>query len=381
MQWNLDKSSKIVVNQKSSHQAFRRVSQFKSQFRITNFGFASVALLATTTAYCLRPVKVAAASISVVPHQVLASSAKVTDLESRKLQNEQKNSSLEAKYTFVPQKADLFLAQQSDLNTDDAQSSKARLLRFISLSFLLLFFVPLGIFYPLFLFFKMLLVKPNESANIYGTNDILYREDAIKTDDHKSPINLKTKLVPDLEQATVSKLQIAFSAPASQLRHELAMIGSGTNLYPEYDLVKLMHETVAVLIEEECWTHVSYSSQTFPTGEARPEFDLISYKERNKITGNKPNSINYSRNVSNDEGDERNYSYVVVTIILCTYHPAPLFATINTKEQLLQELIKLKKMKQGKVIKFELLWNPQAENLYISNDQLLIEYGDMVRLF
>ncbi|MGL5074232.1 MAG: DUF1517 domain-containing protein [Waterburya sp.] len=43
--------------------------------------------------------------------------------------------------------------------------------------------------------------------------------------------------------------------------------------------------------------------------------------------------------------------------------------------------MKLSKMEQDSVIKFELLWNPQQENVYISNEQLLIEYADMTRLF
>jgi len=359
-------------------------SRFKFQSKTANLSFASAALLATTTAYCLKPIKAAAVSTSVVSEQALALSAEVIDIESQQPPNQQQDS-LETEYTSLPKKADLFLAQQSDSSTEDASFSKTRLLRLISLSFFLLFFVPLGIFYPLFLFFKMLLVKPDESDNIYGTNDILYSDilqsdNEIKIDDAESPVKPKTKLVQDLERATVSKLQIAFSSPASQLRQDLALVGSGTDLNPKYDLVKLMHEAVAILIEHEPWTHVSCGSITLPAGEARPEFDLISSRERNKIGGEKPNLINYNRNISSSEGDGKKCSYVVVTLILRTSHSIPLFKTINTKEQLLKELIKLSKMEQGTVVKFELLWNPQSENLYISNDQLLIEYDDMTRL-
>ncbi|MEO0928068.1 MAG: DUF1517 domain-containing protein [Cyanobacteria bacterium J06643_13] len=356
------------------------MSQFKSKFELANLSFVSAVLFAITTAYCLKSTKAVAISTSSTPTKILApSTTKATDSTLGQLRNWQ-NSNLVAKKNAKLEQASLLLAQQSDVGAEETQSSQARLLRLFSLSFFLLFFVPLGIFYPLFLFFKMLLIKPDESQNIYGKNNILSSDDEVGLEDSENQQDLGTKSALTIDQATLSKLQIAFSSPASQLREELALIGSGTSVNPDYDLVKLMHEAVAVLIEQEHWTHVSYDSITLPKVEARAEFDLISYRERNKISSEKPSFINYSRNFSSQDY-KQNYSYVVVTLILCTSHEAPLFEAINTKEQLLRELIKLGRMKQDTVIKLELLWNPQQEDLYISNDQLLVEYGEMTRLF
>lgn len=253
----------------------------------------------------------------------------------------------------------------------EAKESPGKLLKFISLSFFILFFVPLGIFYPLFLFYRKLLIKPDES-------DYLLKEH------YQSNLN---EVLPPLEtgfpaetntnEATVSKLQIAFSPTASHLRRELGQLTSGDGFK---DIVELMRQTVSVLIAQDCWTHVNYSSVTLPLEELKVEFDLISYRERSKFTSKKLNLISRNSEANSPQKSNKNYSYVIITLILCTTHKQPLFNKILTKEQLLDELGKLKEMRKDFLINFELLWNPQEENKYISNDQLLTEYGEMIRL-
>jgi uncharacterized membrane protein len=148
----------------------------------------------------------------------------------------------------------------------------------------------------------------------------------------------------------------------------------------QFDLVDLMHQTVDVLIEQGHWTHASYGSITLPLAKVKSEFELISAQERAKFTSKMPSLSNHNRNFSTSDGYHESYSYVVVTLILCTSHTVPLFKQINTKEQLVQELTQLGKMERDSVIKFELLWNPQPEGVYLSNEQLLTEYADMTRL-
>ncbi|MEY2858708.1 MAG: hypothetical protein RLZZ74_3021 [Cyanobacteriota bacterium] len=269
-------------------------------------------------------------------------------------------------------------------NTDDPASdseqekSSAGFMRQLSLLFLLLFFVPLGIFYPLFLFYRMLLIKPDESEDILNSDR---QEDFPEAIDPVEPVSPTKVDINQADKATVSKLQIAFSPPASQLRQELSRVSAVTHLNADYDLVDLMHQTVAVLIEQEHWTHISYDSIALPLEKVESEFDFISHQERNKFTDKTPSLISYNRNVSSNSGYQEGYSYVVVTLILCTSHSAPLFQSINTKQQLVEELTKLSRMEKDSVLKFELLWNPQQDEVYISNEQLLIEYSDMTRLF
>jgi hypothetical protein len=274
----------------------------------------------------------------------------------------------------------LLLADNPDNPASDSEQEKSSpgLIKQLSLLFLLLFFVPLGIFYPLFLFYRMLLVKPDETEDILNSDR---QEDLPEAIDPVEPVPPATADLNQTDKATVSKLQIAFSPPASQLREELSQVGAVTDLNEDYDLVDLMRQAVAVLIEQEHWTHISYGSIALPLEKVESEFDFISHQERNKFADKTPSLINYNRNVSSGSGYQEGYSYVVVTLILCTSHTTPLFQSINTKQQLVEELTKLSRMQKDSVLKFELLWNPQQEDVYISNEQLLIEYSDMTRLF
>ncbi|MGL5835086.1 MAG: DUF1517 domain-containing protein [Waterburya sp.] len=360
------------------------MSQFKI-LNLANFSFFNVALLATLV-YGIGSPK----SEAILPPDLLDHQLSLIDRESTRqnIQTDLVALSVLEKPETNKQETNMLLADNTaDANDPNApnsvtesasQPSSASLMRLLSLSFLLLFFVPLGIFYPLFLFYRRLLIKPNESDD---ADDILNsdrHEDLSEVLNSENPV-LRTE--SDFDKATVSKLQIAFSPPASQLRQELNRVSGTANLNPDDHLVDLMHKTLEVLIEQEHWTHISYDSIALPLEKVESEFDFISHQERNKFIHQASNLPNYNRNVNEDSGDQASYSYVVVTLILCTSHTTPLFQTIHTKQQLVEELMKLSKMEKDSVIKFELLWNPQQEDVYISNEQLLIEYADMTRLF
>jgi Protein of unknown function (DUF1517) len=349
------------------------VSQFKI-LNLANFSFFNVALLATL-AYGIGSFR----SEAISPPDLLDHRLPLLE-RGATLQNIQAD--LVALSVLEKPETNVLLADNTD-NTDPTnesalQTSSVRLMRLLSLSFLLLFFVPLGIFYPLFLFYRLLLIKPDESDE---GDDILNcdrQEDLSEVLNSENPV---LRPETDFDKATVSKLQIAFSPPASKLRQELNRVSGATNLNTDDDLIYLMYKTVEVLIEQEHWTHVSYNSIALPLEKVEPEFDFISHQERNKFTHKAPSLLKYNRNVTGGSGYQESYSYVVVTLILCTSHTTPLFHPIHTKQQLVEELIKLSKLEKDSVIKFELLWNPQQENIYISNEQLLIEYADMTRLF
>lgn len=343
-------------------------------FNLTNLRFFSAALLATT-AYSLNPTMIEVESApDTFAEQLLVSENVSTDQDLRHSQNSQKN--LVIASSFKQQgELNLLLVDNTNVATtssSEVKESPTRLIKLISLSFFFLFFVPLGIFYPLFLFYKMLLSKPDDLLN------------SDRQAGFSEPVDLTDSVLQaeqDVNQATVSKLQIAFSPPASQLREELNRVTSMTHLNLENDLVDLMHQTVDVLIEQGHWTHASYSSITLPLAKVRSEFDFVFSQERAKLFSEKLSLINHNHKVSNSDGYHESYSYVVVTLILCTSDTVPpLWKQINTKEQLVQELRQISKIERDSVIKFELLWTPQQEGVYLNNAQLLTEYADMIRL-
>jgi hypothetical protein len=355
------------------------VFQLKN-LNLANFSFFNVALLATLT-YGIGSSR----SEAVSPPDLLDHQLALLERGST-LQNIQTDlvalsvpEKHETKVLLADNTADANEANDPDSTAESApQSSSASLMRLLSLSFLLLFFVPLGIFYPLFLFYRQLLIKPDESDE---ADDMLNRD---RHEDLSEVLNSENPVLrpeTEFDKATVSKLQIAFSPPASQLRQELNRVSGETNLNLDDDLVDLMHKTVEVLIEQKHWTHVSYDSIALPLEKVEPEFDFISRQERNKFAHKAPSLLKYNRNINGNSGYQESYSYVVVTLILCTSHKHPMFQAIHTKQQLEEELMKLSKLEQDSVMRFELLWNPQREGVYISNEQLLIEYADMTRLF
>jgi len=257
-------------------------------------------------------------------------------------------------------------------------ASKVKQVRSISLSLFLLFFIPLGIFYPLFLFYRKLLgVEGKESDPPLEKN---YKSKFTQPPSRKI---FDFEAEENTPVATVSKLQIAFSPQALGLRQKLEQISSNDDLNQDQDIVDLMCKTVLALVSQQDWTHINYSSDSLPLEEVKAEFNLISRTERNKFITKELSLVNHNqqRNWRDDKSNYQDfYRYVVVTLVFCTTHNEPLFKKIHTEEQLIQVLGKLSKMRKDSLIQFELLWNPQQKDKYLSNDQLLMEYSDMIRL-
>ena len=342
-----------------------------SQSKIAHLSFFSAALLATSLVHGSNPKRVDAVSNKVVNNATNESHGEIVlaQVDLPRFDAEQTTEVF----------SDDFIADNVNRDDTSLNESKLKLPGLMPLVLFLLFFVPLGIFYPLFLFYKMLLIKPDESKNVDGVNGIL----AVDNEEPPTLENPPQSSLPGAkkpDRGTVSKLQIAFSPTASHLREELSKVGFNSNLNTEYDLVDLMHQTVAILINQNDWTHISCDSTTLSLGKIQPQFNLISQQERKKIAARQENISKYKRNITDDENLKRNYNYVVVTLILCTSHKTPLFGRIDTKKQLLEKLVELSKMQKHSLMKFEVLWNPQQLNKYLSNDELLMEYGNLNRL-
>jgi hypothetical protein len=271
-------------------------------------------------------------------------------------------------------------SNQNDSETTDDEQSNTNLgltvIQIIALSFFLLLFVPFGIFYPFLLLYRNLLnVAPEESIKSSFSDDLLF---------HKSSIaaNYNPRKQEQKAKATIYKLQIAGSDLNNIVRQKLAQINSNIELQTEQKVVELMRQNIAALLEQKNWSHASYSSLELPLGEIQTELDVISCTEKNKFLNQELSLINNGQSTQavNRFQPKASDSYAVFTLIVCTSTPLPLFEQIYTKEQLTQELIKLNNLPKDYLLQFELLWNPQDEDEYISNDQLLMEYGDMIRL-
>lgn len=270
----------------------------------------------------------------------------------------------------------LVVDSDSEKREENIAKSQLRLKRLISWLFFLLFLIPLGTFYPLFLFYRRLLGVDHQEPDYYPGKNY---EPEFYESQNSTIFDLAAQ--EDTSLATVSKLQIAFSPQAGRLREKLGEISSHANLNMERDVVELMHNTISALISQQDWTHVSYCSVSLPRSEIKAEFDLISYTEKNKFISQELSLIKHNIPMSDDSSSRRDlYRYIVVTLIFCTTHNIPLFNKIQTKEQLVKELTKLGKIRNNSLIKFELLWSPQQEDQYINNAQLLTEYSDMIRL-
>ena len=358
-----------------------------SQAKIIDLRFLSIALVATGSVYCSNPLRAATSDWNTLNLE-LAFSDRVLNWEnfravrddrafparsrSVELLSMRRNPST-ASIRENSSPGSLLLADADNSGGAETKSDpQSRFLRLLALSFLLLFFVPLGIFYPLFLFYRKLLVKPEKPVEIFNRNRRLELSQPHSISSSKAQVKVN--------RATVSKLQIAFLPPARDLRQELSRVCAIAESNVKCDFLELMQQVIAVLIEQQHWTHASYNSKTCLTEKVKSEFDSISNRERRKLAGRQSGLIDYNRNLTSTEGYERNYSYVVVTLILCTSHSSPLFEGINSKERLHQELVQLSQIEKNTLTKFELLWNPQQEGVYISNERLLVEYDDMTRL-
>lgn len=347
-----------------------------AKYQIINLTFLNLALLTTITPSSLTSVSTKAVSLNEIFYQESLAKAgvkganivthqSVSNLPDRPLNSTQQQNQLN--HHLV---TDSGLAESK--NNQKELPIPKKPLEFFPLAFFLLFFIPLGIFYPLFLFYRKLLIHPDE-RNYSPTEDS--RFESINNQFLQTEIGSNAE--ENFDQATVSKLQIAFSPTNRDLRRKLGQLTSGGELN---DIVRLMRRTVTLLISQDCWTHVNYASATLPLEDVKVEFNLMSYQERNKFTSDNLSLINRNSEVNPSHSSNDNYGYVVVTLILCTNHIQPLFNKIFTKKQLVVELLKLSKMRKDYLIKFELLWNPQEEDKYLGNDYILTEYSEMNRL-
>ena len=188
----------------------------------------------------------------------------------------------------------------------------------------------------------------------------------------------------DNDKVTISKLQIALSTQARGLQTELSELSLRVATDTDAGLLELVRESVLLLLRNSAaWTHVCSDSTSLHIDRAESTFDQISLVERSKFTretiSNVDGTIRTRENQSADD-DRELPAYVVVTLILGTADDQPLFEKIQTESQLNAALQKLAAIRADYLMKVELLWTPQTEDEYLTDEELLLEYTNMMPL-
>jgi len=244
----------------------------------------------------------------------------------------------------------------------------------VSLFFFLLFFFPLGIFYPLFILYRKLL---DSDEGISSLEDEIFENYLPIT----YPLD-NIELDLDLDQVTISKLQVAFLPKIANLKHQLEQASLNVEKQSENKALDLMRNVISIFITQQHWSHASCESLSFSIVEAQKQFDTVLSIEQDKCIDKKLSLVNIGQKQQTlEKYTSDTFRYTVVTMVFYTIRNNILFEQIDTKENLAKLLINLSQINGDELLKFELLWNPLEEEEFITNEQLLMHYEDMVRLF
>lgn len=188
----------------------------------------------------------------------------------------------------------------------------------------------------------------------------------------------------DNDRVTVSMLQVVLNSFAAvNIKEELNQLSIETDTSSNEGLVKLMQETVLLLLRnEEAWNYVLSSSKSLHINEAESAFDSLSLVERSKFSSETLNNVDGKLQTvdSNHSGADGEQVYLVVTLIAGTADDNPLFEKIYSTQSLKDALMKIAVMRDDYLMKFELLWTPQQHNEYLTEDELLTEYSSLILL-
>ncbi len=195
----------------------------------------------------------------------------------------------------------------------------------------------------------------------------------------KSKINRER----DNDRITVSMLQVALSSAAENIQQELSELSLNADTDTESGLVRLMQESALTLLRHKtAWTHVLSSSISLDINQAESSFGKLSIAERSKFSQETLSNMDGILKTKETKNTQENdfADYVVVTLILGTVDDQPLFGKINTEAVLKEELLQLGSMRDDYLMKFELLWTPQQSNQYLTDEELLMEYSNIIPL-
>ncbi|MBD1940494.1 DUF1517 domain-containing protein [Microcoleus sp. FACHB-68] len=189
----------------------------------------------------------------------------------------------------------------------------------------------------------------------------------------------------DNDIVTVTKLQIALSAQASSVPAELSKLSLSADTETPEGLWGILQNTSQLLLtNSEYWTHVLTNSQTVASRqEAETVFERVSLNERSKFSTETLSNVDgeiTQRQPDSAAQDEESAAYIVVTLLIGTADDQPLFGEIKSTEAVKEALEQLLSMRTDYLMVFELLWSPQAETDKLTQQQMALQYADMMQI-
>lgn len=214
---------------------------------------------------------------------------------------------------------------------------------------------------------------------------IVYKVSRSSSDRTKASNRAKRNIARerDNDRVTISWLQVVLSSEAKELQQDLSNLTTSADTDSVAGLLELMKESVLILRRNENhWTHVASSSKSMDISNAESEFDVLSFNERSKFSGESLSNVEgkITTRESRQTDSDGFPAYIVVTLIIGSADDRALFSQINNVEELQQALQTLSGMREDYLMKFELLWTPQAANEYLTDEELLMEYTKVIPL-
>lgn len=183
---------------------------------------------------------------------------------------------------------------------------------------------------------------------------------------------------------TISKLQVALKSSAASLQSELSQLTLEADTETTAGLKKLLEDTVVALLRNTDWTHVYGSSETISNREAAETvFNRLSIEERSKFSAETLTNVDgkiRQRELIEPEKNEEGAAYIVVTLLIGTADDRPLFASIDTAEEMQETLKQVAAMQLDYLMVFELLWSPQVDTDTLTEAELAKEYGELLAI-
>lgn len=184
----------------------------------------------------------------------------------------------------------------------------------------------------------------------------------------------------DNDKVTISQLQIALLASATDVQSGLSDLSLRVDTSTEEGLRELLQASIMILLRHtEYWRHGSGHAQTVNINQAESIFEQLSLEQRSKLT---------QETLSNVRGkiqaetviapEDESAMYIVVTLLVGTAHDQPQFQKLSTVEDFETALKRLASTPPDYLLKLELLWSPQAENDSLTYDEFITEYTEML---
>ncbi|XP_004301524.1 PREDICTED: uncharacterized protein DDB_G0271670-like [Fragaria vesca subsp. vesca] len=178
--------------------------------------------------------------------------------------------------------------------------------------------------------------------------------------------------------SNVVKLQVGLLGTVRALQRDLDRIAETADTSTPKGLGYILTEATVALLRHPDYWFSSYSSVTpnYNMEDAEKCFNKVSIEERAKFDEETLVNVNNKRRkVSRGKTDDGfQNQYIVVTLLVAIEGKHKLPATINSSDDLKEELKNLGFIPPMNILAAEVLWTPQEENDTLSEEELIEDY-------